>query len=65
MLLLSLSSRTTHVYDYAFGTQHFVDKGVMFMLLGCPSATSISLFVRPFVWTDLQTMMSHERLEQS
>jgi len=31
-----------------------------YCFLGCP----IGLFVRPFIWSDIVTMISHERLEQ-
>jgi len=40
----------------------FVGEGIMFS--GCPSAAFVHSFIRPFVWTDLVTTISHERLEQ-
>jgi len=43
---------------YAFSPPDIVTEGIAFS--GCPSAA----FVRSFVWTDLVTTISHERLEQ-
>jgi len=47
-------------YLYVFAARR-VGKDVTWVL----SAAFICLFVFPFVWTDLVTTISHERLEQS